>query len=107
MAFTKPFAAFLVDLANDIERVETNPPSRPPSTEFDSLRGLVGTLGLKGNETVVVGAICDGQGRVPIADLALRFHWGNPQDNWNGARKRLNKKFKGSNWRFSLESCKP
>jgi hypothetical protein len=75
----------------------SNGPEKPTA----ALRAMVGTLGLKGKEAVVVVAICDGNGRVPIQDLALKCSWDNPVDNWNSTRKRLNEKFKGRGWRFS------
>lgn len=77
-----------------------DPPSAAPSP-YAALHALVASLRLKGREAETVLAICDGSGSAAIADLAVRFEWDNPQDNWNSTRKRLNQKFKGRGWRFA------
>jgi hypothetical protein len=99
------------DFGTETVTTETNAPAdvipppksgqSAPPTAFESLLALVKTLRLKGNEADAVTAICDGNGSVPIKNLAVRFEWSNPTDNWNSLRKRLNQKFKRSEWRFS------
>lgn len=84
-----------------LEQVDATPSEA--AAELKALRSLVGTLGLKGIEAKTVIAICEGQGRVPVADLVKRFEWSSPTDDWNSARKRLNAKFKGRGWQFATK----
>jgi hypothetical protein len=42
--------------------------------------------------------ICDGSGKARVADLAVKLRWENPTDNWNSARKRLNRRLKRHGW---------
>jgi hypothetical protein len=72
----------------------------PPPDEFATLRACVKELRLKGVDADVVFAICDGNGSVPIANLAVKFEWSNQADNWNSVRKRLDAKLKKHGWLF-------
>jgi hypothetical protein len=77
---------------------------QPAPDPFAPLRALVTSLRLKGNEAESVIAICDGNGRARVADLAVRFDWSNQVEGWNNTRKRLKEKFRGHGWTFATES---
>jgi len=69
-------------------------------SRWESLRGLIGSLKLKGNERAVVEAICDGDGSASVEDLGVELEWMNPDDNCNSTLKRLKPKLKRHGWQL-------
>jgi hypothetical protein len=57
-------------------------------------------LEMKGKELAAVEKVYVANGAVRLADLALKFSWGAPDNDWSSLRRRLNKKFKSYGWHF-------
>lgn len=56
---------------------------------------------MKGNGRRIVELVCDGDGRCPIADVALEVDWEYPhKDSCKGALRRINKKLKSTPWKL-------
>jgi hypothetical protein len=76
---------------------ESDGPAPPPNP-------LVGLLALRSEVSKQQGEFielfCSKDGRVDLLELAVRFGWPNPKDNWNSLRKRLNDALKNWGWRF-------
>jgi hypothetical protein len=101
------FEQSLLGWANDIEAEESQAGPRDkrpePETPFTRLKAVAKDLLLKGNELVIVNALADKGGTVPVKDLAVDLGWGPPYSEWNPARYRLNKKLRKHLWRLETE----
>lgn len=84
-----------------IQSIDSQISLASPETPLTQLKALADKLTLSANETRIIAMICDGSGKVSLSELAIKLEWENPPDNWNSARKRLNKKFKKHGWKFT------
>lgn len=80
------------------ERIEGG---NPPADLYETLRQFA-RADLKGQERAVIEALCDADGELPIADLAVMegVGWQDPFDGFKGAQRRLNPKLKPHRWRM-------
>ena len=69
-----------------------------PADPLAGLRELVVQLRLKGNDAIIINALCESKGEMPLKDLAVHCKWQPPFTEWNSARCRLNKKLKKYRW---------
>ena len=78
------------------------PPTPPtPPDSFDSLRLFAATK-LKGMQRAVVEVLCDSNGAMPIADLAVKenIEWEQPIKGFKSAQDRLKDRLKRHGWRL-------
>lgn len=65
---------------------------------------LAGLLALRSEVSKQQGEFielfCSKDGRVGLPELAVKFEWENPSDNWNSLRNRLNRALRARGWRF-------
>jgi hypothetical protein len=113
-AVLRSLAAKVGAIAKLLERVRRGsitiagaPDARPPRPKvcgpLGRLQAAAVQLRLKGNEAAVITALCERDGTVPIADLAVGFEWDAPYTAWNSTRVRLNRKLKGHGWRLETD----
>jgi hypothetical protein len=68
--------------------------SSKPTDGYSSLRDLIATNKIKGNERAIIETLIEHQGRISLAELADKLDW-NQEDygnTFNSARTRINKK---------------
>jgi len=71
----------------------------PLADALGELRDFAGNQ-LKGIERAVIEALCNSNGELPIADLAVKpgVDWSNPVNGFKNAQRRLNPKLKKQGW---------
>jgi hypothetical protein len=76
-----------------------------PASPFADLRQFA-RAELKGQERAVIDALCDANGEMRIADLAVKdgVGWDNPFQGFRNAQQRLNRKLKPRRWRLARQN---
>jgi hypothetical protein len=80
--------------------------SRPPANSHPLL-AAARSIRVKGKELEIVEMMVETDCKATLADYAAKLHWPNAKDNWNSARKALNKKLRPHGWYFNTEDSRP
>lgn len=90
------------------EESQSLPPSegeKPHTDPFAELRQFARRV-LKGKSRAVLESLCNADGEIAIAELAIRdgVDWDNPQKGFENVQAQLNKKLKSVGWRITRQS---